>query len=213
MTDTKATKAKKQNKIRSKNVLEAINEIGSGVVNTTLNETKAISDDFFKQLLGQQAIKNEKHSTDLTSGSTLEMKRFMSGEEEKNKKLQEQIFFERRLHIEEKQETDGKLQELRVRLHAVSQEAMKLAQSTASLSQEVKVAILQNPVNASEYQVKFFEDIIKLIANFRKKIDSAVVWMQGISKRAEKKNYWNQYKKKGASFLLSPDHYSQRSAG
>lgn len=213
MSDPKNQKAKKQNQIRTKNVLEAISDIGSGVANTAIDETKAISEEFFKQLLGQQRQQKEKRSADLTKGSTLEMNKIKSGEAEKNKKLQEQMFFERRLYQEERRETEGKLQELRVRLQAVSQEAIKLAQSTANLSQEVKIAILQNPVNASEYQINFFEDIIKLISEFRKKIDSAVVWMQGSSKRAEKKNYWSQYKKKGASFLLSPDHYSQRSAG
>lgn len=213
MSDPKNQKAKKQNQIRTKNVLEAISDIGSGVANTAIDETKAISEEFFKQLLGQQKQQKEKRSADLTKGSTLEMNKIKSGEAEKNKKLQEQMFFERRLYQEERRETEGKLQELRVRLQAVSQEAIKLAQSTANLSQEVKIAILQNPVNASEYQINFFEDIIKLISEFRKKIDSAVVWMQGSSKRAEKKNYWSQYKKKGASFLLSPDHYSQRSAG
>lgn len=213
MSDPKNQKAKKQNQIRTKNVLEAISDIGSGVANTAIDETKAISEEFFKQLLGQQRQQKEKRSADLTKGSTLEMNKIKSGEAEKNKKLQEQMFFERRLYQEERRETEGKLQELRVRLQAVSQEAIKLAQSTANLSQEVKIAILQNPVNASEYQINFFEDIIKLISEFRKKIDSAVVWMQGSSKRAEKKNYWSQYKKKGASFLLSPDHYLQRSAG
>ena len=213
MSDPKNQKAKKQNQIRTKNVLEAISDIGSSVANTALDESKAISEEFFKQLLGQQKQQKEKRSADLTSGSTLEMNKVKSGEAEKNKKLQEQMFFERRLYQEEKRETDGKLQELRVRLQAISQEAIKLAQSTANLSQEVKIAIFQNPAEASEYQVKFYEDIIKLISEFRKKIDSAIVWMQGTNKRAEKKNYWSQYKKKGASFLLSPDHYSQRSAG
>lgn len=213
MADTKTNKNKKQSQVRTKNVLEAISDLGSGVINTTLNETKAISDEFFRQLLGQQKQQKEKKSADLVTGSTLEMNKVMSGEEQRNKKLQEQIFFERRLYQEEQKETQSKLQELRLRLQAVSQEAIKLANSTANLSQEVKIAILQNPVNASEYQINFFEDIIKLISEFRKKIDSAVVWMQSTSKRAQKMNYWSQYKKKGASFLLSPDHYSQRSAG
>jgi hypothetical protein len=85
--------------------------------------------------------------------------------------------------------------------------------STQSLTEGVKTAVLQGAVDASEYQINFYESIISMIVSFRKKIDSAVVWMQGHSKRAEKKNYWSQYKKKGASFLLSGETYSQRSAG
>lgn len=212
MTD-KNQKAKLQKQIKTKNVLEAINAIGSGVVNTAKDESKAISEEFFRQLLGQQKKSQEKRSTNLEVGSSVKVSEVVSGQEQKNKKLQEQIYFERRIHQEEHNETQKKLQELRLRLQAIQTEAAKMIASTASLSQEVRNAVLGNVVDPSEYQINFFENIIKLISDFRKKIDSAVVWMQGQSKRSEKKNYWSQYKKKGASFLLSPDHYVQRSAG
>jgi len=209
----KNQKIKKQKQIRTKNVLESINEIGSQTVKTATNEMKLTSDEFFRQLLGQQEKLQKKRSGDLTPGESINVSEIMSGKVEEKQKFDEQIFFERRLFTEEKQETQRKIQELRLRLQAVSTEAMKLASSTANLSQEVKSTIMQNPVNASEYQINFFENIIKLISNFRKKIDSAVIWMQGSCKRAEKKNFWTQYKKKGTSFLLSGESYSQRSAG
>ena len=72
---------------------------------------------------------------------------------------------------------------------------------------------MQGSSKASEYQINFYESIISMVASFRKKIDSAVVWLQGSNKRAEKKNFWSQYKKKGSSFLLSGESYTQRSAG
>lgn len=212
MTD-KNQKAKQQKQIKTRNVLEAINEIGSSVVNTAKNETKAVSDEFFRQLLGQQRKSQEKKSTNLEAGSSLDMKDVMSGKDQQNKKLEEQMFFERRLFTEERSETQKKLNELRMRLQAIQVEASKMVSSTASLSREVQNAVLNGSIDASEYQINFYENIIKLISDFRKKIDGAVVWLQGHNKRAEKKNYWSQYKKKGASFLLSPDHYSQRSAG
>lgn len=212
MTD-KNQKAKLQKQIKTKNVLEAINEIGSSVVDVAKNETKAVSDEFFRQLLGQQKISQEKRSADLSAGSAMNMSEVMSGKDERNKKLQEQMYFERRLFSEERSETQKKLQELRLRLQAIQSEASKMIASTVSLSQEVRNAVLGNVVDPSEYQINFFEDIIKLISDFRKKIDSAVVWMQGQSKRSEKKNYWSQYKKKGSNFLLSGESYVQRSAG
>ena len=211
--DDKGQKAKKLKQIRTKNILESINEIGSQTVKNATNEVKLTSEEFFRQLLGQQKKLQEKRSGDLIPGSSIDVSEVMSGQAEQKKKFEEQIFFERRLFSEEKQETDKKIQELRLRLQAVSTEALKLASSTANLTQEVKIAVMQNPVNASEYQISFFENIIKLITDFRKKIDSAVIWMQGASRRAEKKNFWSQYKKKGTSFLLSGESYSQRSAG
>ena len=211
--DPKNQKAKQKSQIKTKNVLEAINEIGSQVVNTAKSEVKATSDEFFRQLLGQQKITQEKRSGDLTPGRSVNMSEVISGKEEQKQKFDEQLFFERRLFNEEKQETGKKLQELRLRLQAIQSEAAKLVASTNSLSQEVRSAVLQGATNVSEYQINFYESIITMVSNFRKKIDSAVVWLQGSSKRAEKKNYWSQYKKKGASFLLSGETYSQRSAG
>ena len=211
--DLKNQKAKQRSQIKTKNVLEAINEIGSQVVNTAKNEVKATSDEFFRQLLGQQRQLQQKRTGEVSMGQPLAMNEVMSGQVEKNKKLEEQIFFERRLFSEEKQETNKKLNDLRLRLQAIQTEASKMVASTANLSQEIKIAVMSGAKDASEYQINFYEDIIQLIAAFRKKIDTAVVWMQGSNKRAEKKNFWSQYKKKGSSFLLSGETYSQRSAG
>lgn len=211
--DVKTQKAKQKSQIRSKNVLEAINEIGSQVVDTAKNEVKATSDEFFRQLLGQQRAMQQKRSGEVPMGQTLQMNEVMSGQQEKNKKLEEQMFFERRLFNEERQSTGEKLNDLRVRLQAIQTEANKMVATTVNLSRELKSAVLQGATNVSEYQINFFEDIISLIVAFRKKIDSAVVWLQSSNKRAEKKNFWSQYKKKGSNFLLSGESYVQRSAG
>ncbi len=211
MNDKSNQKSKTQKQVLNKNILESLNTIGSQVVETAKNETKAISDEFINQLLGRkQAVKR---SGELTVGQTVEMNSLISGEAEKQKRLSEQLFFERRLINEEKQETSKKLGELRLRLQAIQTEAVKLVNSTQSLTEEVKTAVFTGNTQPSEYHIGFFENIIQMIVSFRKKIDSAITWLQGTNKRAEKKNYWAQYKKKGASFLLSPDHYLQRSAG
>lgn len=211
--DSKTLKAKSIGQIKSKNVLEAINEIGSQVVDTAKNEVKATSDEFFRQLLGQQRALQQKRTGEVSQGQPLKMNEVLSGESEKNKKLQEQMFFERRLFSEEKQVTNERLNQLRVKLQAIQSEATKMVATTANLSQEIKIAVMQGSTSASEYQINFYEDIIQLIVAFRKKIDNAVVWLQSSNKRSEKKNYWSQYKKKGSSFLLSGETYSQRSAG
>lgn len=209
----KTQKTKGQRQAQAKNLLESLNQIGTQVVNTAKDETKAVSDEFFQQLLGQQKLQQEKRSGELPLGKAVNMGEMASGEVEKRKKLEEQMFFERHLFAEERQETGKKLNELRLRLQAIQTEATKMVATTASLSQEIKIAVMQGATQVSEYQINFYEDIISLIVAFRKKIDSAVVWMQGQNKRSEKKNYWSQYKKKGASFLLSGESYSQRSTG
>ncbi len=200
--DYKNQKSKKNKPVEVNNFFETLKE-----------ETKLTSDEFFRQLLGQQKVIQEKRSGEVPMGQVLQMNEIMNGQQEKNKQLEEQIFFERRLFSEEKQQTSKKLDELRVRLHAIQAEATKLVASTQNLTEEVKIAVMQGSSKASEYQINFYENIISMVASFRKKIDSAVVWLQGSNKRAEKKNFWSQYKKKGSSFLLSGESYTQRSAG
>jgi len=213
MNDTKTNKSKRNKQVENKNILETIGSIGSQTVDTIKNEAKQTSEEFFKQLLGQQKKLQEKKSSEISVGKSLDMGQMLSGETEKRKKLEQQIFFERKIFSEEKQETNKKINELRLRLQAIQMEAAKMVASTQNLTQEVKVAVFRGSADASEYQIGFFENIIQTIMSFRKKIDSAVVWLQSSNKRSEKKNYWKQYKKKGAGFLLSGESYSQRSVG
>jgi hypothetical protein len=120
---------------------------------------------------------------------------------------------ERNIAYEERQLGEQKMQELRIQLQAISQEIQKLAASTGNLATQTEIAMIEIPINPGVYHIIFFEKVLEFLQSFRKKIDQATVWLQSSNKRAEKKNYWAMYKKKGSSFLLSPDHYSQRSAG
>src|SRR3989339_2219656 len=107
--DYKNQKTKTQKQIRTKNILESINEIGSQTVNTAASEVKLTSDEFFRQLLGQQKKLQEKRSGDLTPGGSIDVSEVMSGKEEQKQKINEQIFFERRLFAEERDETQRKI--------------------------------------------------------------------------------------------------------
>ncbi|MBI1864082.1 hypothetical protein HYS03_02635 [Candidatus Woesebacteria bacterium] len=199
----KTQKQKAQKAIRQTNVLESLKDVGAGLAPT--------SEEFFNQLFGPRPEK--KYSGDITPGESLEIKDVFTGRSEENQKLKSQIFLERRLSQEEKARVEKKSNELKLQLHAIMQEVLALAQTTQNLGQEVKVAAMQAPIEPGIYHVVFFEKLLEFIKSFRKKIEDAGVWLHASNKRAEKKNYWNMYKKKGSSFLLAPDHYLQRSAG
>ena len=109
--------------------------------------------------------------------------------------------------------SERKSNELKLQLKAIMEEVLALAATTSNLDEETKIAALQAPVNPGVYHVIFFEKLLEFIKSFRRKIEDASVWLSAVNKRAQKKNYWTMYKKKGSSFLLAPDHYLQRSAG
>jgi hypothetical protein len=198
MTDPKK---RRQVNVSRQNVLESLKDIGTGA-----------SDEFFKQLLSTKPT-SEKRSGSLSAGESISIPDVLSGRDEENRKLKAQITLERNLHSEEKRLTEEKIGKLRVQLQALISEISKLAVTTQDLAKETTIAVMQAPADPGVYHISFFENLLSFMQSFRKRIEEASLWLGATNKRAEKKNYWASYKKKGSSFLLAPDHYLQRSAG
>jgi len=198
MTDSKK---KAQQQITRQNVLESLKDLGTGV-------TK----DFFEELVGMPQVQ-EKRSGELSAGESLQMSQALNGKEEENKKLRAQISLERNLAADERRLSQEATYELKVQLQALMQEVAKVAVSTGNLAEAAQIATIQAPANPGIYHILFFEKVLSFLQSFRQKINEASVWLTSCNKRAQKKNYWSMYKSKGSSFLLSPDHYLQRSAG
>jgi len=208
----KTLKPKNIKDIRRQNVLESLKDIGGGSARSLKTDLlKGTSEEFFRQFMGQKLEK--KFSGEIIPGETLELNEVFSGKFAENKKLQAQIVLERRLSEEERIRMEQRSNELKIQLHALMQEVYALAQTTQNIGEEVEVASMQAPVNPGIYHLVFFEKLLDFMRSFRKKIENASLWLHSSNKRAEKKNYWAMYKKKGSSFLLAPDHYLQRSAG
>jgi hypothetical protein len=204
---------KKAQQLRTKqNVLESLKDLGIGAGSQTGDFLKNTSEDFFKELMGFSAQK-VKRSGEISAGQSVQMSEVMSGKEEENKHLRAQISLERQLSVDEKRVSQDKSNELRVQLQALMQEVQKVAASTQNLAEVTQVTMMTAPIEPGVYHITFFQNVLNFLQSFRKKIDYTANWLQSSNKRAEKKNYWSMYKKKGSSFLLSPDHYLQRSAG
>lgn len=195
-----------------RNVIESLKDLGSDFGGQGADLLKGTSEDFFKELIGLPHAQVNR-SGEIKAGESVEMAAVLSGKEEENKKLKAQISLERNLASDEKRLSLEKMQELRVQLQAITVEISKVAASTGNLATQAEIAMIEAPVNPGVYHMLFFEKVLEFLQSFRKKIDEATVWLSSTNKRAEKKNYWSMYKKKGSSFLLSPDHYLQRSAG
>lgn len=200
----------KTGKPHQTNVLETLKDIGGNTLNSFKDDLLVEGGkDFFGQFYGR----NHKYSAEVTPGESLEFNDVFSGKWEENNKLKKQLSFERSLLQEEKARSQKKANELKLQLKAIMEEVFALAQTTQGLDEETKIAAIQAPANPGVYHIIFFEKLLEFIKSFRRKIEDASVWLHATNKRAEKKNYWAMYKKKGSSFLLAPDHYLQRSAG
>lgn len=205
-------KGKGVKQISKANILESLKDIGTSTGDTIKKDLLGDSaEEFFRQLLGTP--KPEKHSGEINPGESVELNNIYSGQRESEEKLQTQIRLERNLSQEQNSLTEKKMNELRIQLHALTQEIYELAKITQNLGQEVEVAAMQAPANPGIYHLNFFEKLLSFIRNFRKNIQSAEVWLTATNDRAEKKNFWSSFKKQGTKFYLSSEHYLQRSAG
>ena len=165
-----------------------------------------------RELLGLSPHK-VKRSGELSVGEPVQMNDVLSGREENLQKERKQIHFESTLLSEEAESSRKKNSELTAELQAIMLEIKKVAESTQNLAEVTQASMISAPVEPGIYHLNFFENILEFLQSFRKRIDLATTWLQSANKRAEKKNYWSQYKKKGTTFLLNPESYSQRSAG
>jgi hypothetical protein len=198
---------------RHPNPLETLKDIGASTAKQMRDEAAKIPEDFMEQLLGIKSV-SKKYSGEIEPGEALNLNEVFSEKHEEIVKLRNQTNLERRLLEEEKVRIEKKSNELRMQLTAIREEIIILAQKTENLAEETQVAAMQAPVEPGVYHVIFFEKLLEFINSFRKKIEEAGVWLHSVNTRAAKKNMWGaQYKKHGAKYLLSGEHYLQRSAG
>lgn len=193
-------------------LLESLRGLGGGTVSSLTKDVGGeIGRDFFRQLLN---LPEQKATGNLGPGETLEMADIFSGQIEQKQKLQKQLILERKMRAEEQRLSASKTQELRLQLSALTSEVSSLAKTTQGLSQEVKMASMQAPVEPGTYHVIFFEKLLSFIHDFRKNIEDASFWLAAYNARAKKRahTFFGQVGISGAKRLLSAEDYSQRAA-
>ena len=187
-------------------------EAGSIVAKDMHQEFGAISRDFMGQMFGSKLPR--KFSGEIEQGGDLRMNEVLSGQRERMAFERKRIAFERRLIREERVSVEKKTNELKIQLRVLQREIVTLVSKTEGLAEETQITAMQISVEPGVYHLVFFEKLFEFIKSYNEKIEKASVWLHGANKRASKKNMWAQrYKKHGAKYLLSGEHYVSRSAG
>lgn len=192
----------------------ALSGIGRGTLDSFKDEfLRQTPKDFVNQLFGFERP-GISASGELAPGQTIVIEKAVEEQKEENKILQASLFRERQLREEEQAFRGRKTQELKLQLAAITEEVKQLAVTTSDLSEEVKTAASQTPVNPGVYHVVFFEKLLSFIQSFRKKIENASLWLQSQNQLAAKRRrFWGQVGLSGAKRLLSSEDYMVRSAG
>lgn len=107
-----------------------------------------------------------------------------------------------------------KEQDTKLQIAAILEELKKLASATKNLTKEVDVAAKQVPVEPGVYHLSFFEKLRETLVLLRKRIEESATWLSAFNQKAKKRNfYWAQVRKSGTKFMLSQERYMATQAG
>ena len=193
------------------NPLETLNNIGKDTVGQLTNEAGNIATDFVDQLFG---INIKGASGEIRPGGSVSMKEIMEAKASGKAEAKKEVFFERTLIEQEKVMVEKRSNELKMQLKVLQEELIITSSRVGKFAKETQIAAMQATVEPGMYHVIFFQKLLEYIKSFKTKIESATNWLHSSNKRAAKKNAWgNNYKKHGAKYLLSEEHYVARSSG
>lgn len=120
-------------------------------------------------------------------------------------------------HLEQEQKLllDSKQKEIEKAVDQLRSEIAALIKVTGNLEKQVEKVALDPIIDASEYQLNWLGRVKNFIANFRKNISEASLWVESFNKKKKKKNlFWNNVKNKkggGEQYLFSNEHSASRS--
>lgn len=175
--------------------LEALQELGKGVVSEAKIQVKNIVTQDIPQSLGL--------SGDLQPDQPVSIESLHKTEARFSNRLQE----ERMIYLRSEQETKHQIT-------ALLQEIQLLAKTTGLMAQEIQVATMQAVVNPGVYHRSFFEQLRTFIKDIRAKVTESRNWLATHSARSSKKNYyWGQVGASGSKFMLSSERYMVTSTG
>lgn len=197
-------KAKSQTKqYVDRNPVEAITNIGSGVV-------RSLGNDLRKQLLGESLPEttNKHDMGDLQEGQELDLADLNQKKESHGKvDLEPGIDYRREILHGSERIKNQETQVLARQIESIVIELKRLAASSKELEIEFKdVVVEERIVKPGKYHQSFFEWMLIMIRNARIRVEDASAWlsvMHGKKNKRQSQNYWQMFKKHGTTFGLS----------
>lgn len=96
------------------------------------------------------------------------------------------------------------IQSLNSQVQQIKMELQSLVSSSKELQlQFSSVTVEQTTNNIGTYHQNFFDWMINMIREARKKVEDSSMWMKAQKGKGNKKGYWNMFKKHGTSFAMS----------
>ncbi len=212
-------KSKPKNKQTTTDTIETIREtiggIGSGFASTAKDVGTASVKDFWAQVAGEykeeehilaegkeftlpKAKDQAIHAATKTEKSAEKPKRqdVAPGLEYQNYHRDILRYHERNMHVEGYQ-VSRQVEQILVEIQKL------IATSTVLEAEFRQVAMETTPTEVGSYHVNFFEWMLIMLKAAREKIEDSGAWMNALTSKKGKRNYWAMFKKHGTTFGLS----------
>jgi hypothetical protein len=197
-------KQKKQKVYTNQNAIETAKDIGGDVVQKVNTELIGGTASAAMEQIGLAPRKQ----TDSFSGeiNLTQVTTSQSTEIGVNQSIRPGIVHSENIITQEQIMLQKENQQTQAEIRHVLEELKLLATTVKSFEHEVaKVTLEAPPKNAGVYHKHFFEWLISMIRNMRKKVCESRNWLAVFNQKKRKRGYWYMFKKHGTSFALSDE--------
>ncbi len=210
-----AGKVSKKGLIR--NSLEAVTNIGdaSGVVrgaaSSLVNDLALDGGKDFLSFLGMDVASKDKKDSDKSSQESpntetgsIDIVNFQEKAKKVEQHVEAAIDYHRDILRSSERISKQEIQSLSNQVEQIKMEIQSLIASTKEIQMEFsQVTMEQHAENVGTYHTNFFEWMIIMIRDARKKVEESSNWLNAQKGKGQKKGYWGMFKKHGTSFALS----------
>ena len=114
----------------------------------------------------------------------------------------------------ERRETLETTEQIKKLVVMIKEEVKKIeAQNKMMITETARITVEQMPDKPGIYHVRFFEWLLNLLVDIRKKVTESASWLSIAQGKKAKKGYWGMAKKKGTSFTLSGERTASTQSG
>ncbi len=121
------------------------------------------------------------------------------------------ITTESALGSKEQMQTRQHIELLQVEIKKLIKASQEMEAAFKHVSHQVTVE--QGPRKVGKYDVSFLEWVLLVVKSARMRVEDGQTWMTMFASKKRQKQFWNQFKKSGTSFLLSGERSTATQTG
>lgn len=200
---------KPQKKVVVDNPFEALKDVGGNVAETVRESSADAVKDMWAQILGvdKYAAKPTAKGGDLKAGQELNLKDV--GKAKEQPKSEAPVSYFKEIREAGKSGLTQEAHEIHQQVASIMYELQRLATSTKQVEKQVAMAIGTGVVNPGKYHVNFFEWMLTVVSDARKRVENAGAWLHTTKK---KQGIFQSMKKNMSQYMSGERSVSNQTA-